>query len=622
MAGLLTGALLLGACIDLSQDLTGSVPPDVGTEVPDLDAVDAGAPIPLHLELDERMREQLYADPTSDERRPARLRAGDGPASDAEVRFRGNSSRWHPAPSFNVRTAGVVPELGTDRLNLNAMWTDPSQLRERLVWEAFAHLGRPASATRYVELYLDEVFEGLYLQVQRVDEAFLAEHGLEATTATLVRDRTRQVDGAASAFAGDLPADDTELEDWVAQRFEHRGEPDHAALAELVRWVHDTPAGEAFATGFEARFDVEVFVDWLALTVLSADLDSFADDYWLHRDHADPDGRWTVLPWDHDLSFGSHYLAGVGTTNHLFRYGFLVEANTVRNPLVHRFLTTPSLRARFDGRLAELLDRDLPVAWFHRTIDDTAAMIRPATTRRPSADAYVHHPGPHFAGPGDTERHVEAVRDAVELRAAFLRARLADEPAAVDTAEVDLTGAAPGDRVLVTDVTGWTIAALDVHEVRDGGLLRVTVEPGSVSEVVDRVWRLEHDGGHLDADVTLYVRDHPEVCGMPRCEDWVDPGSAQPEVFDVTERDREPQAPPGDATGDGADDASGDGADDGYDRIAAKDSLEVAEVADGEPGPPLRSWANPYSDKVTARVVLGAVTELVLVRPDGPGGGR
>lgn len=294
----------------------------------------------------------------SDDRLPGEASIDSGPPQTLDgLRFRGNTSRHLPKKSFNVRFEDDQPLLfGSARMNANAMYTDPAMMRERLMWDMFARLDQPASRTRYIDLHLNDIYEGLYLHIERVDEGLLAHAGLNPE-GTLVRDdfrdarfRNARIDrDSAFGFAlSTVPAG--EREDLLAASFRSRGTPDWSRLADLILWVEQSEPGPGFEQGFRARFDVDNIIDWLAVHYLAGDFDSFGDDYWLYLDHDDADARWKVIPWDHDLSFGSHWRPGFSIANDYFAYERPVQSEW-QNGLIERILATPALAEALGCRL-------------------------------------------------------------------------------------------------------------------------------------------------------------------------------------------------------------------------------------------------------------------------------
>ena len=504
----LTAASVL-VCLLLASCAWGQAP---------VDAVDARTPVPLSITMAEDVLDDLYArDPFSSHRLPGAFRTSlDGSWTDLptqSIRFRGTSSRLLPKKSFSVDLANPEPfAFGTPHLNLIAMWTDPSFMRAALAFDMFRALGLIASRAGFIDLYLNDVYEGLYLAVQRVDGDLLASYGFTLDGSSLVRDafRASRPGGAASMFSYDWSGETDPLARLQAS-VDARGTPDWEALWDLVQWVHDTPAGPSFATGFEARIDVESFIDWLAVHVLIADIDSFADDYWLFLDGSNPDAKWQFIPWDKDLSFGSHWVDDVGVANDFLHLEFTPYAGWY-NALVHRFLDTDALYERFAARMDALMHEVLTVERMAAEVSDIAARIAASVNRGPGPNAFQRHPANHFGDLGFFEQHTEAIVSFVERRYAFLeRTLLPPAPDAVPyAASVDVPRDLVGGRLLLTDDLGWTIARLDVRQVEGAApSVNVRVEQDARFETIDRTWALDVQGGSVEADLTLYYRNNP-----------------------------------------------------------------------------------------------------------------
>ncbi|MCC5950272.1 MAG: CotH kinase family protein [Nitriliruptoraceae bacterium] len=517
-----------------SDDPTSSAPGDdrVSEEAPAMGPVEV---IELHLELDESDLEDLYArDPFSDDRLPGRFRVGDGvwrDLRDPGIRFRGNSSRRAAKKSFNVRFDDVVEEFGADRINLNASFTDPSLMREHLAYRMFHELGRPAPRTGFVALYIQGNYEGLYTYVQRVDDQLLEEQGIDPVGSTLVRDRTRQrIPDSWSMFGSDISGlpDEGQMEAWLADRVDVREEADWSRLADLVRWVAETPSGVDFDDGLDRFFHVEEFIDWIAVHELIADVDSYGDDYWLYIDGADPERRFGIIPWDMDLSFGSHYIAGQGlggTRQHAFRYEWPLISQgrsfVQENELVEKAMQSPRTSEAVEARILELIEGELAPERVNDWIEDTESAIRELAVRRGTQDFELHGSN-HHGEDGNRDLHVDSLRDFLTLRAAFLQAHLNGGSDVIDAARVEVDGVQDQIHELL-DGEGWTLARVQVHDPGDATSVSLALEPGG-SETVDRTWLFRHDGsGAVDATIDLYYRNLPEQCGLPRCENWFRP---------------------------------------------------------------------------------------------------
>lgn len=544
-----------------------------------LDAdVDEG-PLTIYLDMDEAIADELYErDVRSDERLPGWMRLGpDEPPfalRDQAIRFRGNTARFLDKKSFNIRFGGVLPALGVSRANLNAMYTDPSFLREHLSMQMFRDLGLPAPRTAYVDLYLNDVFEGLYLFVQRVDDVLLQEHGLPTGSHTLVRDRSRHVADAVSAsiFSDSDPPlpPRSELPAYLESVMDARS-ADWEDVADLVAWSHGTRRGQAGEDDIAAVLDLDALIDWYLLHVLVADGDAFRDDYWLYFPGSATDSRWLLIPWDKDLTFGSNYARDPygRTANHFFWYERDPAWMAGHHGLLQHVLDVPTISERADERLRELMSAQFDLRYFCDLLERTVPAIEGSATRSAGPDAFVRHPRNSFDLEGDHALHVAAVLDFVQLRWAFLERTLRAGGGGLYTAAVEVSPELVGESVLITDASGWTLARLDLLEVSGTGRIEVDVERSQRSTAVDRIWTIDTGELEVRAQLSLYYRNRLG-------DDWYERG-----------------------------------AEGRHQAVGRQPELQISQLTDAADRP-FATVVNPFSNRVAAEVTLSGESQFVV----------
>ena len=432
-------------------------------------------------------------------------------------RFRGNTSRHHPKKSYNIRFEHPQRILfNADRLNWNALYTDPSGMRERLAWGLFHDVGHPASQTRYVALYINDSYEGLGLSVQRIDETLLRNNRLNAN-GTLVRDLTRRrVEERNSIFGYDISQENDPVA-YVADMFTFRGNPNWSAVAELVQWAHDTPAGEVFAREFPKKFELENFIDWLALHYLFADVDAYGDDYWLYRNTRSRRSKWMIIPWDHDLSFGKNerdnvpvhpelgqFGDGIVQLHDYFAYEYPIDDGGWGNALISKFLETDVLREKLHHRLEVLMQEIFPPSYFECRISEISSEISEYMTREPSADEFKIHNQQHHGALGFWEYHKENIQDFIWLRYAFLDRALNPIEGELYTASVQLS--LSGERHMLTDASGWTIAWFTPdNDISEEITLSISSEAHEADGINQR-WRV-NTSAPVSGTLSLFYRN-------------------------------------------------------------------------------------------------------------------
>ncbi|WP_031514033.1 CotH kinase family protein [Desulfofalx alkaliphila] len=487
------------------------------------------------------------------------------------VRFRGSSTRLLPKKPYNVRFEERQDFLnGSNRMNLNAMYTDPSMMREKLSMDMFRELGHPAPRAQYFELYINDIFEGLYIQIERVDADLLKNAGLNGD-GTLVRDQFRdnrhkpEID-RASLFGFNIDAIE-DKEEFLEENFDYRNKPEWSRLADLAQWVYNTPPGPEFARGFEERFNLENFIDWLAIHILIGDIDAYGDDYWLYLDHNDPEGKWMVIPWDKDLTFGSHTRLDVVTANDFFAYEYSLEPgwHGWDNDLVKKFLQTPELKDLLDKRLIYLMEQKFTPDYFKEKTKLIQRAIENSVNVLPGEDSFILHPQNHHGELGRHAYHVESIVDFVELRYQFLDRQINSHDGLPYTATAPLSGL---EEVFLTDLNGWVIAKLKLDQPVETGEVTIRADEAVGIDGVERIWTIDTKGANIKGELSLYYRnDYPDWYG-----NWYTDLAA----------------------------------------VGNQWNLNIAERINGEEVI-YPSMVNPYSNKVTAEVELDGLHEFVVI---------
>lgn len=454
-------------------------------------AVEAPAVGELRLEMDPVDAEALFRkDPYDTSRFAARVVDGER-RLEGKIAVKGSFSRHFLKKSLLLTLPAGQAWQGRRRLALNAMATDPTQAREWLAWDLIRRLGTIGPQVEFRRLYVNGAYIGLYLDIEWMDEAMFARLGLDQGSFFQPNDE---------GFCGDLtPASLTQAEFCWSRLFPR--EADLSPLRALIAEIDTTPA-ERFDAFLDQRFDAQSVIDWLLINLLTQDGDTYNKNYFLHLSK---DGRWRVIPWDYDLSWGR--VADVALPfprmiyNDFFQYTYPPDLGA-QNPLKDKALANPRLYARLLARLREVLGETETAsefnAWyrpdrFQRRLGEIGALVRAslAQEKYPPADAARH------------DREIEALAFFNEWRYHLLRNQLllpnafdrlrwlpntAYPPLTPVTEEsrlrrlvqpLNLAGtvrfAAAGERrFFIEDLLGWPVAAI---RLRAGSVpVRVTVE--------------------------------------------------------------------------------------------------------------------------------------------------
>ena len=87
---------------------------------------------------------------------------------------RGNRSLRAPKPSWRIdlsKHGGIDNCLaGMSRINLNAMYSDPAQMREALAWHLLGKVGIPSPRHTYAKLAFSASYRGLFSLIERASQ--------------------------------------------------------------------------------------------------------------------------------------------------------------------------------------------------------------------------------------------------------------------------------------------------------------------------------------------------------------------------------------------------------------------------------------------------------------------
>ena len=270
------------------------------------------------------------------------------------MRIRGDSSRNLPKKSFKLEFAGPPLPDGTRTLNLNADYLDASYLHTALASRLIARSGQPVFDARHAALYVNDSFYGLYLQVENVDEAFLARVGLDPQ-GNLYK---AALDGSCLSLFDDVDYH------WEKETNEGEGRSD---LRELIQAINTVPQSdyEAFARDW---FDYDQMVNVLAMNMLISNGSTYYHNYFMYHD-VRGSGKWMYLNWDMDFSFRSY------GSNYDYRRSS--GSGTPDNPFPERAIISQEILSDIRERIEAATADFFNPSFAHPIIDSIAAAIEP-----------------------------------------------------------------------------------------------------------------------------------------------------------------------------------------------------------------------------------------------------
>lgn len=295
------------------------------------------------------------------------------------VKVKGNSSAQYPAPKFKFTlpsdksfqfAEGKEP---ADKFDLQSGYQDPSFARTTLGFNVFAEAGSYAPDSFYVHTRMNGEFYRLGIYIERIDNEFLANHGLGGDDALYKADGLRDRDGFL------LPAADLGSTAGFEKKNRDDIDPTFDDLKALIAGV--SPSNPNRSDYLLDNVNIPEVISTLAIYAITKHYDSTSQNYYLHRD-SDGNGLWNLIPWDMDLIWGrlkepvyNRYFSGhpftgsssipTWTSKHWNRlYDAIFDVPVTQEMYLRRLRTlmdeilqppsTPQSERVLEGRVAEL----------------------------------------------------------------------------------------------------------------------------------------------------------------------------------------------------------------------------------------------------------------------------
>jgi hypothetical protein len=358
-----------------------------GTVVDD-PALSSNLPI-LHWFIEETDFDDATSMPmlTTDQTSPA-VMFYDGTLYDnIEVRVRGAQARFWPKPpwKFIMRqghkfSAPDLIERTVDNFNLQSSYSDKSYLRVILAWESVRDGGLAHNWVFPLHLRRNGQYEGLYNWLETSDADWVTRNKLNPT--------------AARYKAFDLLQEVTTLEE-LDENYEKKSRlfEDSQDLFDFIYSLNNLSGPQLEDFLFDS-VDIPTTLNYIALMSIMHNNDHLTKNYYLYRD-TEGTQRWTMFPWDLDLTFGRNHQAGEGSLNDviwadvdaifgqplvapshpLFGSSEYRKVAGLFNVLIDRLLMNPRLQTMYYRRLRSLMDQLLTTGEYESRIVELQAQF-------------------------------------------------------------------------------------------------------------------------------------------------------------------------------------------------------------------------------------------------------
>lgn len=289
------------------------------------------------------------------------------------VRLRGNTSRTAGKKSvkisFNTFESGRKFQ-GVEKLNLNGEHNDPSIVRSKLAWDLCTWNGIPSSRVNHVAFYVNNIYAGLYVNVEHIDEEFV---------------QKRMTDGSGNLFKCLYPADlhykgsDPDLYKEII--FDRRAyqlktnteQDDYSKLAEFIDILNNA-SDEDFVCELENIFDVDNYLKVIVIDILTSNWDGpivNKNNFYLYYDPCDE--RFTYIPYDLDNTFGIDWFGVDWAETDIYNWS---DYSGQYRPIFERILAVDEYRDRYTYYFKSILDNHFNSDFLNAYLDDKRELIQ------------------------------------------------------------------------------------------------------------------------------------------------------------------------------------------------------------------------------------------------------
>jgi spore coat protein H len=315
-----------------------------------------------------------------------------------DIAYRGNHIRELQKKSYHVKFYKPTTYRNAREVHINAEYMDPSIMRNKLSFDFFNDIGCLSPKSRFVYVKINGKNEGIYLELESVDELFLANRKMPKGAIFYA------VDGDANfSLVSEL---DNEVKKSLLLGYERKSgtDQDDIKLEKMILMINTISKTE-FENEIVKYMNVDKYLRWLAGVVFTQNFDGFVHNYALY--HNGETGLFEVIPWDYDATWGRDLNGDVMEEDYLRIEGF--------NTLTARILDVKTFRSQYKNLLEDILSKQFTIEYMKPKIQSMYNQIRPYIEK----DSYMRGNIDIF------DKEPDFICEFIEARANFIRNNLA-----------------------------------------------------------------------------------------------------------------------------------------------------------------------------------------------------
>ena len=240
-------------------------------------------------------------------------------------RLRGNTSRASQKKSFKISFNTFIQ--GREYRGL-----------DKVSWDIFEKMDVKASRANHVAFYINDVFYGLYLNVEHIDDEMIKKE-FEDDSGNLYK----CLYPADLSYRGPNADDYSNYEEFGRRPYDlktNEDENDYSDLASFIDFLENASVQE-YEEQIHDYLDVHATLKWMAIDVLTGNWDNYRynkNNFYLYNDPSE--NRFTVIPYDYDNTLGIDFVQRDWATRNLYTWDRTGEPR----PLTKRLLNIQKFR--------------------------------------------------------------------------------------------------------------------------------------------------------------------------------------------------------------------------------------------------------------------------------------
>ncbi|MDV7186365.1 CotH kinase family protein [Lutibacter sp. TH_r2] len=292
---------------------------------------------------------------------------------------------------------------GFKKFSLKNNYDDSSFLREKVAAEVFAGAGLAVSNTGFYTLYVDHgdgpEYFGLYTLVEEVDNTVI-DTQFSSDDGNLYKPEDYGASFAYGTFNEDGFEKKTNEDDadWS----------DIESLFDALHATTRTTDAATWRTNLEAVFDVETFLNYLAVNTVIQNWDTYGlmeHNYYLYNN---PDNSLlTWIPWDNNEALQDGKLGGSPNLN-------FSDISSSSWPLIGYLYQDEVYKAKYDAYVQAVIDGPFETSYIQGVYDTYASLVEPYATSEINGYTFLSSSNSFYSAISTLKSHASSRANAVD----------------------------------------------------------------------------------------------------------------------------------------------------------------------------------------------------------------